>query len=519
MRTNLPVSHKEYFFPESQLLVSTTDAQGRITHCNAAFVAVSGYGYDELLGQPHNLVRHPDMPPEAFKDMWSTIGHGRPWSGVVKNRCKNGDHYWVQANVTPVLENGKPVGYMSVRLKPTRAQVQEAEALYARLRAERDQPRRSVRLHAGGVRSVGWRDLPFAVFRLTLGQRLLIALALLYTLVVLPGVLGWYGAHAGVAAPLLLAAGLAAFAGWFQVSIARRLDACTALAGQIAGCNLSGRMSHDPRHPLGKLVRNIWLANLNMQAIVDDVRTEVRGMTAVAGEIAQGSRDLSTRTEQQSANVEVTASAMEQISAAVRGTADGARRVEETSATARGVAGRGDAAMQDLSSTMQSIEQASRRVGEVIQVIEGLAFQTNILALNAAVESARAGEHGKGFAVVAAEVRTLAQRSAGAAREICVLVGDSMREVDAGGQRVATAGSVIGDVVASVQRVGELVQDISRAALEQSKGVGEINEAVAGIDRATQQNAALAEQASAACDTLEARAATLVRSVQIFKVR
>ncbi len=519
MRLNEPITQKERDFPDGLSLVSTTDAQGRITHCNAAFVEVSGFAYDELLGQPHNLVRHPDMPPEAFKDMWSTVGHGRPWSGVVKNRCKNGDHYWVLANVTPVLENGKPIGYMSVRLKPTREQVREAEALYERIRTERDAARRTVRLHAGGVRKIGWRDWPYAVFRLTLSQRFAIALAVLYGIVALPGWVGWVGRPLDWLEAILLAGGLGWFATWFHLSVARRLDECTALAGQIAGCNLTGRMDYDPRHPLGKLVRNVWLANLNMQAIVDDVRTEVRGMTAASKEIAQGSRDLSSRTEQQSANVEETASAMEQVSASVHETATSAKDVQRTSDAATGLAARGDAAVQDLVSTMATIEQSSRRVGEVIQVIEGIAFQTNILALNAAVESARAGEHGKGFAVVAAEVRALAHRSGAAAKEIRGLIGESICEVGDGAQRVRAAEEVIREVVASVHQVGELVRNISHAAAEQSHGVNEINEALTGIDTVTQQNAALAEQASAACDTLEARAGTLVRAVQIFRVR
>ena len=519
MRNNQPVTQREREFPDGSTLVSTTDPQGRITHCNAAFVQVSGYSYEELLGQPHNMVRHPDMPPEAFKDLWSTIGHGRPWSGVVKNRCKNGDHYWVFANVTPVMENGKPVGYMSVRLKPTREQIQNAEALYARVRAERDSTRKTIRLHAGGVRRVGWIDWPFMVYRLTLSQRFAIALAMLFAIVTLPGWLGWLGRPLGWLEAGLLAGGLTWFSTWFHFSVARRLDECTDIAGQIAGCNLSGRMDYEPRHPLGKLVRNIWLASLNMQAIVDDVRAEVRGITAAAGEIAQGSRDLAARTEEQSANVEQTASAMEQISASVRETAAGAQRVKSTSDAAAGMAERGDAAVLELVRTMQSIEQSSRRVGEVIQVIEGIAFQTNILALNAAVESARAGEHGRGFAVVASEVRALAHRSAAAAKEIGALIGSSIDQVGDGAQRVRAAEEVIRTVVTSVGQISELVRGISHATGEQSQGVGEINEAMGQIDETTQRNAALAEQASAACDTLEMRAGTLVRAVQIFKMR
>ena len=149
MRENLPVMDQEFDYPADELLMSTTDSQGRITHCNAAFERVSGYTMQELMGQPHNLVRHPDMPPEAFKDMWSTIGHGRSWKGLVKNRRKDCSFYWVAAHVTPIVHQGRPVGYMSVRAKPTRAQVQSAEALYAQLHAQR-----------GGSHSLRWRCTP-----------------------------------------------------------------------------------------------------------------------------------------------------------------------------------------------------------------------------------------------------------------------------------------------------------------------------------------------------------------------
>ena len=155
MRVNLPVSGREHEFEAGQTLVSATDLDSRITYCNPAFVAVSGYDAAELLGQPHNIVRHPDMPREAFRDMWATLQEGRPWTQVVKNRRKNGDHYWVLANVTPVVENGRAVGYMSVRSKPTRAQVQEAEALYARMRAEADTGRTRTHLHRGRIEQGG----------------------------------------------------------------------------------------------------------------------------------------------------------------------------------------------------------------------------------------------------------------------------------------------------------------------------------------------------------------------------
>ncbi|RZL38406.1 MAG: PAS domain-containing hybrid sensor histidine kinase/response regulator, partial [Rubrivivax sp.] len=156
MRSNLPVSHQEYRLPSDRNLVSTTDLKGRILHCNAAFVEVSGFTRDELLGQPHNLIRHPDMPAEAFRDMWTTIASGQPWSGMVKNRRKNGDHYWVLANVTPLMENGQPVAYMSVRSRAARPQIEAAEALYAQMRQEQQTGALLHTLHHGELQRSDW---------------------------------------------------------------------------------------------------------------------------------------------------------------------------------------------------------------------------------------------------------------------------------------------------------------------------------------------------------------------------
>ena len=464
MNKNKPVTQRELDWPAEWMLVSTTDQQGRITHCNRAFVEVSGYGYDELLGQPHNLVRHPDMPPEAFQDMWATIGRGRPWSGMVKNRCKNGDHYWVLAHATPVLEDGKPKGYVSVRLKPTREQVQAAEALYARIAQERASGRQIVRLHAGGVRRVGWRDWPYRIHRLTLTQRVAIMMgsgAGILAGMTAAGLHPW--ASTGVMAALM-----GGFAGWFYRSVGLPLHQVSKLAAQVAGCNLNGEIRYDPRNPLGKLMRRLWLINLNMRAVVEDVRAEVGQMTAFSREIAQGSRSLSERTEEQSCEVQRTASAMEQMTSAVRQAADHVQEVARLTDTATRVAGEGGQAVGEIVGTMGDIEGTSRRVAEIIGVIEGIAFQTNILALNAAVEAARAGEQGRGFAVVASEVRALAHRVGDAAKEVRELVGASVQQVADGSQRVRGAERIIADLVGSVNQVSGLVQQITDAAVERS---------------------------------------------------
>ena len=191
MRFNLPVTNNEYDFPADELLMSTTDTKGVLTHCNAAFARVSGFTMEELMGQPHNLVRHPDMPPEAYKDMWSTIGRGRSWTGFVKNRRKNGDFYWTQAHVTPIMRQGKPVGYLSVRTKPTREQVQAAEALYARVKQERGSGRQTIRIHAGGVRSTSTWDHLRKRYRTGPTLRLAAMLLPLMLVSLVPGWMGW----------------------------------------------------------------------------------------------------------------------------------------------------------------------------------------------------------------------------------------------------------------------------------------------------------------------------------------
>ena len=176
MRINLPVTQQPYDFSGDELLVSCTNTKGEITHCNPAFVRVSGYRYEELMGQPHNIIRHPDMPAAAYKDLWRTVGRGEPWTGLVKNRCKNGDHYWVRANVTPIMDAGRPRGYMSVRTKPTAQEAAAAEALYAQMRADSASGQERFRLEAGELHGVGVRGVAQRLGRLSLTQRMALML-------------------------------------------------------------------------------------------------------------------------------------------------------------------------------------------------------------------------------------------------------------------------------------------------------------------------------------------------------
>jgi aerotaxis receptor len=521
MRINLPVTQQEFVLDDGVVLVSTTDTKGIITHCNHAFVQTSGFDYAELLGQPHDIVRHPDVPSEAFKDLWATIGRGRSWSGVVKNRRKNGDHYWVLANVTPVMDGGKPRAYMSVRLKPTREQIKAAEAAYAVLDAQRTSGKITVRLHAGGIRKVGWRDWPARLHRLKLSPRLATGMLLMLLMTLLPSwVLAGQDAKTVFAAQWVAGLlGMGAFWNWSQRTLVRPLARTTSMANELAGCNLNGQIDYDTTSLLGALMRSLWLCNLNMRAIVADVRTEVTGANDAAQDIHEGSRELSSHTETQAGEVEKTSAAVRDIANTVKRTADTAHELSGLSTNASSMATQGAQAIDRVSVSMHAIEASSDRITEIIAVIEKLAFQTNLLALNAAVEAAHAGDQGRGFAVVAAEVRALARSSSEAAQQIRQLIQHSVEQVSQGTQTVDVAANTIRTAVNAVQEVTSRLGEITLATQDESVGVSQISEAMHLLDVVTQQNADLALQASVDCEGLSARADTLVRAVQIFRMR
>ncbi len=266
------------------------------------------------------------------------------------------------------------------------------------------------------------------------------------------------------------------------------------------------------------MIRALRQIQINLRAVVGDVRGEIAIFTRSAAEIAEGGIDLSARTESQASSLEETAASMEELSSTVKQTAETATRVSAQSAKSNEIAVHGGEAVHQVSQAMQAIDASSGKMRDIIAVIEGIAFQTNILALNAAVEAARAGEQGRGFAVVATEVRALAQRSGVAAKEIRELIAQSSEQISAGYQQMTGAGRTIDDVVASVKEVGELIQQISNATKEQAVGIAQVNEAVTQLDTVTQQNAALVEESAASAEGLNTSAATLARSVQVFKL-
>jgi aerotaxis receptor len=513
LRTNLPVTGTEYVMRDGDAIVSKTDTKGRITYVNASFIEVSGFGRAELLGKAHNLVRHPDMPPEAFADLWVTLQAGKPWTGMVKNRRKNGDFYWVLANVVPVKAGGRTVGYMSVRTKPTREQVAAADALYGKMRRGEAS---GIRIRQGQAVRTGWRSSLAALRALPLGRRLGLAMGGQAALLALLAC----QVDGAVPRALAVAAMLASLAAWAELRrmVVRPLAQATEAVHALAGGDLSHACPPGGADEAGQLLAALRQLNINLAATVGDVRSNVRSMESATREIALGNVDLARRTESQAASLEQTAASLAQIAAAAGQNADSALRADRMVGTASSVAGRGGEAVGRVGATMNGISASAARIVDIIGLIDGIAFQTNILALNASVEAARAGEQGRGFAVVAGEVRHLAQRSANAAREIKALIVESVNKVGEGSQLVDAAGATMLEVVGAVQGAAAIMHDITVASRDQGQGIDQLNEAMAGLDAITRQNAALVEQSAAASASLADEAGELVQALSVFQL-
>jgi methyl-accepting chemotaxis protein len=728
MKLNTPVTNNEIVMKKGSILVSRTDLEGKIIFANDDFLKISGYNRDEMIGQNHNIIRHPDMPAEAFEDLWATIKEMRPWAGCVKNRAKNGDFYWVHANMIPEFDKGKLVGYLSVRYAPKKAELEEAKVLYAAIK------NKTATINPTGISALIKKTKDISLWKKTAFS--LAAFAIPTAIVSYDLFLAQsYFELAGIASAVAVGAWINIciirelsktldqsvgifyrlasksfgnqfdlkkggvvgdfYRGLFSMDVSLSLDISQAknvtaealrinsaldnvhsavlvannnfeiiYANQSAkhlfesaesdirkqlpnfqSKNLLGTsidtFHEKPAHQRGileklddavhselligghhmyiiaspvidkngerlgfvaewvdktveikatqeisdvvhsaslgdfelrihetgrtgfllDLVQNInklietssvglneigrildALSHGDLTKTItndysgmfgqlkDDANSTVEKLRDViyqiqdatgtintsAKEIASGNNDLSNRTEQQAASLEETAASMQELTSTVKHNSENAQHANELAVGASDIASKGVAVVSQVVSTMEAINESSRKIVDIISVIDGIAFQTNILALNAAVEAARAGDQGRGFAVVATEVRSLAQRAAAAAGEIKNLIGDSVEKVEDGTRLVANAGRTMEEIVNAIRGVTKIMSEISSASNEQTMGIEQVNQAIGQMDDVTQQNAALVEEAAAAAETLEDQARSLANTVKYF---
>ena len=505
---------RDYEIADSEFMVLVSDKASQFLYANAAYLTVSGYSWDELRGTVTARMLHKDTPLQVSHDMVKTLRAQQPWTGLIKNQRKDGSAYWLRLNISPLYSQGAFAGSLLVHSKPTHEEIATYDSMYQRMQADKSLVLSHGRAISNSLASRLFDRLRHRglAARIWTNMALLDAFALAGLATITDLNLGAWGVWGGIVACS------AFFAARLSAAIVNPLRSAVRMANRMAAGDLGSHSQSARSDEIGLLIRALTQMNMNLRATVLDVRSGVGAMRGATSDIASGTDELAGRTEEQAGHLEETATAIDTINKTVQRTADSAREASQLAKSASSAAESGGQIVGQVVTTMQGITQSSKQIAEIIGVIDSIAFQTNILALNAAVEAARAGEHGRGFAVVAGEVRGLAQRTAQSASEIKALISTSVEQVAQGSSLVDTAGRSIGDIVAQVRRVTQLVDRIAEATVGQSNGIAAVTEGVSKLDHMTQQNASLAQNSLFSAQSLRAQAEALSQAVGVFKL-
>ncbi len=477
MKINEPVTQQERTLDSDALLISRTNSKGVISFCNDEFIRISGFSKEELEGRNHNIVRHPDMPSAAFEDLWATLRAGEGWKGIIKNRCKNGDFYWVYANVSPAVENGKIVGYVSVRTRPTKTQISEASQLYARINHGETSFPTALSSKPSALRTNFEKRMTFFSF------------------------LG-----------LSIASQISSLATDYHSALIFSIATITFVL--LAGVNFTLREK-----------RSVLILEKYKTALTEKINYVLmqtakssKNLSAGIHELSQKNSELQARNEDQITSVTQTKTAVKQLASQVEVAAEAAHKATDLSQKSSDFARNGSSVMRETIGAMGKISQGSQNIADIIGLIDEIAFQTNLLALNASVEAAHAGDLGRGFAIVASEVRNLSQRTSDAALDIKQLITQSANQVENGRSLVERSDEHLEEIVGASISVNQLIGSISLQAIKKKASIHKVHTSMSEIQTIALKNAELVETTALVTADLRVQAAELQELLGFFAV-